>query len=115
MLLAHAVLFAEARSYLAQLADTATDLDVAMEYERVLLQLDHAHGDQVTPITPIPTEDRGVLYDAAREAISRLADHSVDRFELAICLAMLAHTRDFKTNPEADPETHLAAGPEAGS
>jgi hypothetical protein len=105
MLLAHAVLFAEARSYLAQLADTAADLDVAMEYERVLLQLDHAHGDQVTPITSVPTDDRVVLYGAARDAIGRLADHGVDRFELAICLAMLATAWDLETDPGTDPES----------
>jgi hypothetical protein len=107
MLLAHAVLFAEARSYLAQLADTAANLDVALEYERVLLQLDHAHGDKVTPITPIPTDDRNVLYGAARAAISRLSDHGVDRLELAICLAMLATAWDLETDPESGLEAGL--------
>ena len=90
MLLSHAVLFAEARSYLAALADTATGFDAGLEYERVLLQLDHLHGDQVTPITVVPTGDRTVLYNVARTAITRLVDYGVDRFELGICLAMLA-------------------------
>ncbi len=90
MLLSHAVLFAEARSYLAGLADSATDFDVSLEYERVLLQLDHVHGGQVTPITVVPTGDRQVLYDVARTAMTRLVDYGVDRFELAICLSMLA-------------------------
>ncbi len=90
MLLSHAVLFAEARSYLAALADSATDFDVSLEYERVLLQLDHVHGGQVTPITVVPTGDRQVLYDVARTAMTRLVDYGVDRFELAICLSMLA-------------------------
>lgn len=90
MLLSHAVLFAEARSYLAALVDSATDFDVSLEYERVLLQLDHVHGGQVTPITVVPTGDRQVLYDGARTAMTRLVDYGVDRFELAICLCMLA-------------------------
>ena len=38
MLLSHAVLLAEARSYVAGLADTATSFDAALEFERVLLQ-----------------------------------------------------------------------------
>jgi hypothetical protein len=90
MLLSHAVLFAEARSYLCALADTASGFDVSLEYERVLLQLDHLHGGQVTPISIVPTADRTVLYDVARTAITRLVDYGIDRYELAICLSMLA-------------------------
>lgn len=90
MLLSHAVLFAEARSYLCALADTASGFDASLEYERVLLHLDHLHGGQVTPITVVPTGDRIVLYDVARTAITRLVDYGVDRYELAICLSMLA-------------------------
>jgi hypothetical protein len=90
MLLSHAVLFAEARSYLAALADNATGFDASLEYERVLLQLDHLHSGQVTPITVVPTGDRTVLYDVARTAITHLVDYGVDRHELAICLSMLA-------------------------
>src|SRR3712207_1951455 len=55
MLLSHAVLFAEARSYLAALADSAAGFDASLEYERVLLQLDHLHGGQVTPLAVVPT------------------------------------------------------------
>lgn len=90
MLLSHAVLYAEARSYLAALADTATGLDASLEYERTLLHLDYLHGGKVTPITVVPTSDRAVVYDVARTAITRLVDYGVDRYELAICLSMLA-------------------------
>jgi hypothetical protein len=99
MLLSHAVLFAEARSYLAALADTANGFDTSLEYERVLLQLDHLHGGQVTPITVIPTGDRTILYDVARTAIVRLVDYGIDRFELAICLSMLATAWDTEHQP----------------
>ena len=37
MLLSHAVLFAEARSYLSALADSANGFDASLEYERCLL------------------------------------------------------------------------------
>ena len=40
MLLSHAVTLAEARSYLAALADNAHTFDASVEYEHVLLELD---------------------------------------------------------------------------
>jgi hypothetical protein len=89
MLLSHAVLLAEARSYLAALADGADDFDAAMEYERVLLQLDWIHHGVVPPTTAIPTSQREVLVRIARAAITNLADHDVDSLELGICLSML--------------------------
>ena len=99
MLLSHAVLFAEARSYLCALADTAGGFDASLEYERVLLHLDHLHGGQVTPISIVPTGDRTVLYDVARTAITRLVDYGIDRYELAICLSMLATAREGEQQP----------------
>src|SRR3954447_20800188 len=93
MLLAHAVLLAEARSYLAALADRARTFDACMEYERVLLQLDWLHGGRVPPITAIPTSDAAILYEVATEAIENLAKHQVDRLELELCLAMLGEAR----------------------
>ena len=89
MLLSHAVLLAEARSYLAALADTARSFDAALEYERALLQLDWLHGGTIPPITVVPTQDRNVLYSVARSAIAHLENHAVDQLELAICLSML--------------------------
>lgn len=90
MLLSHAVLYAEARSYVAALADTANTADTAMEYERVLLQLDWLHGGNVPPITVVPSSNRDVLNRVARNSITQLENHGLDRFELAICLCMLA-------------------------
>ncbi|MEO6629417.1 MAG: hypothetical protein ABIP03_12720 [Aquihabitans sp.] len=96
MLVSHAVLLAEARSYVAALADLAGSFDAAMDYERVLLQLDWLHSGIVPPTTAVPTDDIGVLYEVARTAITNLAEHGIDRLELAICLAMLeaAHSQD---------------------
>jgi hypothetical protein len=99
MLLSHAVLLAEARSYLAALADHATSFDALMEYERVLLQLDALHGGAVPPITVVPATDPAVLYEVARAAISNLADHGVDRLALEICLAMLEAARELDARP----------------
>ena len=89
MLLSHAVLLAEARSYVAGLADRTDSFDAALEYERVLLQLDWLHGGTVPPITVVPTGDRDVLFTAARAAIANLEERAVDRLDLAICLSML--------------------------
>ena len=90
MLLAHAVLLAEARSYLAALADHATSFDASLEYERVLLQLDWMHGATIAPTTAIPTHDRELLHRIAASAIANLERHGVDRIEVQICSAMLA-------------------------
>ena len=89
MLLSHAVLLAEARSYVAALADRARTFDASLEYERVLLQLDWLHGDAESPITVVPAGDRDVLYRVASDAICNLEQHSVDRLEIEICVAML--------------------------
>ena len=97
MMLAHAVLLAEARTYLAALADQAGSFDAAMEYERVLLQLDWLHGGQVSPTTKVPTRDPKVLYSIACTAISNLSAHGIDALELELCLAMLEAARQQDT------------------
>jgi len=101
MLLSHAVLLAETRSYLAALADNAATFDAAMEYERILLQLDWLHrdvsGGVVPPITVVPATDPNTLYAVAVAAISSLAGHGLDQLELEICLAMLEAARDQDT------------------
>jgi hypothetical protein len=89
MLLSHAVVLAEARSYVAALADSTPSLDASLEYERVLLQLDWLYGGTVPPITVAPSGDRHVLYRVAGAAIRNLEEHAVDRLDLALCTAML--------------------------
>ena len=84
MLLAHAVTLAEARSYLAALADQALTFDASVEYERVLLQLDFLHGDFIPGISRVPAiastpprhrvrRDRGTRRARDRPALSRVA------------------------------------------
>ena len=89
MLLSHAVALAEARSFLAALADGAQGFDAALEYERVLIQLDWLHGGAVPSITVVPPCGRDALHLGARAAIVGLEQHAVDPLELAICSSML--------------------------
>ncbi len=97
MLLSHAVLLAEARSYVAALADNALTFDGSMEYERVLLELDDLHGGVFPPTTDIPISDPAVLYRVAYQAITGLEAHEVDAFGLELCLAMLIAARETDT------------------
>ena len=90
MMLSHAVVLAEARSYIAALADSTSSTDASLEYDRVLLQLDWLHGGAISRITVVPSsDDRNVVHRVADAAIRTLADHAVDRLDLEICIAML--------------------------
>ena len=46
MLLPHAQTLAQARSYVAALADQAHSIDASSAYEHVLIELDRIHGDE---------------------------------------------------------------------
>jgi hypothetical protein len=94
MLLSHAVLLAEARSYVAALADNAGTFDGSMEYERVLLQLDGLHGGAVPPISEALTDKRDVLYTVAQATIENLLAHGVEALEVELVLSMLAAARN---------------------
>jgi hypothetical protein len=94
MLLAHAVTLAEARSYVAALADLARTFDASVEFERVLLQLDWIHGDEFPGLdTTGLTDDREVLYAVAESAIEELADHGIDALQVELVLDMLDAAR----------------------
>lgn len=93
MLLPHAVTLAEARSYLAALADLAGSFDASVEYERVLLQLDFIHGDETPGITPAPTDRREVLFTLAESAIEDLLNHGIDALQVELVLDMLQAAR----------------------
>ena len=93
MLLAHAVTLAEARSYVAALADHARTFDASVEYEHVLLQLDWIHGGDVPPTTEVLTDRRDVLYTVAEAAIEELVEHGVDALQVELLLAMLEEAR----------------------
>lgn len=94
MLLAHAVTLAEARSYVAALADAARTTDASIEYDRVLLQIDVIHGDLIPGIHPVAVTDRDVLFDVAESAIEDLAGHGIDALSVELVLDMLWAARD---------------------
>jgi hypothetical protein len=97
MLLAHAVTLADARSYVAALADRAQTIDASVEYERVLLQLDWIHGDYIPGISVVPTDVRDVLFDAAQSAIEGLVEYGVDALQVELVLDMLLAAREKDT------------------
>jgi hypothetical protein len=93
MLIAHAVTLAEARSYIAALADQAHSFDASVEYEHALLQLDTIHGDYIPGLTPIPINDRNLLFDLASDAVENLAEHGTDLLQVELLLDMLESAR----------------------
>ena len=90
MMLNHAVALAECRSYLAALADTALNNDAFLDYHGVLLELDWLHGGNLPPVTPVPTENRRVVYQLGQRTLSQLHEHGLDPFSLAMCQCMLS-------------------------
>jgi hypothetical protein len=95
MLLAHAVALAEARTYIAALADLAVSVDASLAYERTLLYLDSIHGDDVPALdTTGLIDDRAALYIVAESATEELVDHGVDALQVELVLAMLDEARE---------------------
>ena len=95
MLLAHAVALAEARTYIAALADLAVSPDASLAYERTLLYLDSIHGDDVPALdTGGLIDDRTALYVVAESAVEELVDHGVDALQVELVLAMLDEARE---------------------
>lgn len=104
MLLAHAVTLAEARSYLAALADTAGTVEGSIAYERVLLQLDLVHGDQSPTHENLPhTLPSDLLYRLAVKAIGELVLHGVDALNVELVLAALLDARETDTSVNGSP------------
>ena len=94
MLLAHAITLAEARSHVAALADRAQTFDASVQYERVLLQLDWIHGDNIPGISPVPLDERDVLFSIAESAIEDLVEHGIEALQIELVLDMLDHARE---------------------
>jgi hypothetical protein len=65
MLLSHAVTLAEARSYVAALADLAMTCEASIAYEHVLIGLDALHRGEGPSTTEVMTADRAVLFTVA--------------------------------------------------
>lgn len=95
MLAPHAVTLAQARTYVAALADTAHPLGASLAYERTLLYLDAIHGDDVAALeTTGPIDDRSALHARAESAVEELVDNGVDALQVELALAMLDQARE---------------------
>jgi hypothetical protein len=95
MLLPHAQTLAQARSYVAALADQALKLDASSAYERVLLELDRVHGDECPALdTEDLTDDRDILLAIANNAIEELETYGIDPLSVELILAMLLDAHD---------------------
>ncbi len=91
MLLAHAATLAEARSYLAALADHARTVEASSAYERALIELDWVHGDDTPALdTAGITDDCDIVMALAVSAVQQLADYGVDALHIELVLASLA-------------------------
>jgi hypothetical protein len=95
MLLPHAQTLAQARSYVAALADRSQTLDASSAYERVLLELDRVHGDECPALdTEDFTDDRDILLAVATNAIEELENYGIDTLSVELILAMLVDAHD---------------------
>jgi hypothetical protein len=105
MLLAHAIAIAEARSYLAALADQAVTFWASVAYDDVLLYVDAIHGDAVPALDELPTIELSLLHDLAEKSLLDLARHGLDPLQIELVLAMVndARERDAPSEPPAPP------------
>lgn len=95
MLLPHAQTLAQARSYVAALADRALTLEASSAYERALLELDRVHGDESPALnTEDLTDDRDILIAGASNAIEELESYGIDPLSVELILAMLVDAHD---------------------
>ncbi|MCL2611723.1 MAG: hypothetical protein FWD95_00650 [Nocardioidaceae bacterium] len=94
MNLDHALTLAQARSFVAALADAAVDDDASAAFERVLIELDWLHGDESPGLdTDALGNDRDVLYLAATAAIESLSLFGLDPLDLELVLVRLDAAR----------------------
>lgn len=108
MMLAHAVALAEARSYLAALADRATNVEASLGYERTLLHLDAIHGGDVPALdTHLDThgllDDRAALHLLARSAVEELRAHGIDALKVELVLTLLDGASGLDTRGTSSP------------
>jgi len=95
MLLHHAQTLAQARSYVAALADRARTIESSSAYERVLLEIDRVHGDDCPALdTEDLADDHDILLALASNAIERLEHCGVDPLSVELILAMLVDAHD---------------------
>jgi hypothetical protein len=90
MQLRHARTLAQARTYVAALADEASNDDASSAYEHVLIELDRLHSDQSPDVyLDALTQDRAIQFDLATAAIEDLKQHGVDPLSVELVLWML--------------------------
>jgi hypothetical protein len=95
MRLPHAQTLAQARSYVAALADRALTLDASSAFERALLELDRVHGDECPALdTEDLTDDRDTLLAIASNAIEELENYGIDPLSVELILVMLVDAHD---------------------
>jgi hypothetical protein len=95
MRLPHTQRLAQARSYVAALAECALTLDASSTYERALLELDRVHGDDCPALDADNlTDDRDILLAVATSAIEGLEDYGVDALSVELIIAMLLDAHD---------------------
>lgn len=100
MLLTHAIALAEARSYIAALADTATTVLGSIAYDRVLIYLDSVHGDQVPATTEVPIDDPTALHHLAQRSTSELRRYGLDELHIELILAYLTDAWTLDHGPD---------------
>jgi chaperone required for assembly of F1-ATPase len=94
MLLTHAALLSEARSYIAALADNAKTVEASCAYDLALIELDWIHGDDGPAIDVTRrTAHRDVLMACATSAVERLTTYGVDALHTELLLASLEDAR----------------------
>lgn len=94
MLLAHAALLSEARSYVAALADNATTLEACSAYDLALIELDLVNGDDAFALDATEyAVGRDVLMALAISAVERLTTYGVDALHSELLLASLEDAR----------------------
>lgn len=91
MLLPHALTLAQARTYVASLADGACSIEASSAYEHVLMQLDRLHGDDCPALYyESICEGRATLLALASAAIEEFEQYGIDPLSVELVLAMLA-------------------------
>jgi hypothetical protein len=94
MLLTHAALLAEARSYIAALADNARTVEASCAYDLALIELDWVHCDDAFALDAAShTVDRDVLMAFATAAVERLITCGADALHTELLLASLDDAR----------------------
>lgn len=92
--LAHALTLGKARSHVAALADHAGTIRASIGYDRVLLELDLIHGDDIPAISAVSATSSDELFSIAESAIRDLPGYGIDPLTIELVLDLLNAARD---------------------